>query len=438
MKIIRQAYYLLLAIVFVLFVYTVSLPVDNVLKLLFAVVELLSASYILQHLFNFQQQYGMLLIRTKKGVRFVDVVAKKWKKYWKYAVEFGLVAGFGLIYGYFVTKNKRRYAIYSLITLVFFVLMGYSLLPSVRALKFLVIGSGAVGGLFGFGLFFILFQAFKILTIPNTPAGIQPVIPGTAGFPFFETIIAIIIIAVTHELAHAVIARTWKIKLKSFGALLFGFIPVGAFTEPDEKQLEKSNIQARREVLVAGSTANLIFFPIFILLMLPLAFLASSMVNGVQIQNVVANSSASNVLHEGELIVSVNGIQINNTKDLSYILKNKKEGDELLVKTDEGIKKIILGKGGKIGIFVKEVVLPSNKFFFAILSFVGRIFFLSAQLSFALAVINLLPLFITDGHRIIFEELREKFGIKRAAKYSAIIGIITLAILALNALPYFT
>jgi membrane-associated protease RseP (regulator of RpoE activity) len=82
--------------------------------------------------------------------------------------------------------------------------------------------------------------------------GINPIIPLWYGI--FALAIAIIL----HEFTHGILARRVKIKLKSLGVLLF-IIPIGAFVEPDEKDMEKVNRRDRSRIFAGGLTTNIIF-----------------------------------------------------------------------------------------------------------------------------------------------------------------------------------
>ncbi|MCK5560502.1 MAG: site-2 protease family protein, partial [Thermoplasmata archaeon] len=82
--------------------------------------------------------------------------------------------------------------------------------------------------------------------------GINPIIPLWYGI--FALAIAIIL----HEFTHGILARRVKIKLKSLGVLLF-IIPIGAFVEPDEKDMEKVSRRDRSRIFAGGLTTNIIF-----------------------------------------------------------------------------------------------------------------------------------------------------------------------------------
>ena len=54
-----------------------------------------------------------------------------------------------------------------------------------------------------------------------------------------EAIVAVAVIAIVHETAHGVMCVIAKLRLQSSGALLLGWLPIGAFVEPDEKAFKR-------------------------------------------------------------------------------------------------------------------------------------------------------------------------------------------------------
>ncbi|NTV24485.1 MAG: metalloprotease, partial [Nanoarchaeota archaeon] len=91
---------------------------------------------------------------------------------------------------------------------------------------------------FLFITYLLVSLAFKVVTVPGTP-GASLVLPGLeiAGlgtFPLIIGWISLLIIMVVHEFSHGVVARAYKIKIKSSGIAFIGPIP-GAFVEPDEE-----------------------------------------------------------------------------------------------------------------------------------------------------------------------------------------------------------
>jgi membrane-associated protease RseP (regulator of RpoE activity) len=69
--------------------------------------------------------------------------------------------------------------------------------------------------------------------------------------------LSIPIILISHEFAHAFVARVQKLNLKGGGFALLGLLFAG-FIEPDEEQFKRAKAIKRMKVLAAGSTTNLL------------------------------------------------------------------------------------------------------------------------------------------------------------------------------------
>lgn len=80
--------------------------------------------------------------------------------------------------------------------------------------------------------------------------GLNPYLPILFGW------IGLVVGILVHEGAHGVIARHLKFKIESSGLLLFLAIPIGAFVNVDEDQLNKAKAKDSIKVLAAGSGAN--------------------------------------------------------------------------------------------------------------------------------------------------------------------------------------
>jgi len=178
---------------------------------------------------NLQREGILYLYRTKLGVRFIDYVGKKYKKTLKVLSYFVIFMGYVLMI----------VMIYLLGQLVYYFLKYPSI---VRAIKIPPI----------MPLIPYLPSIFNISFLP----------------PFYFTywIIAIAIIAISHEFAHGIFARFNEVKVKSTG---FGFLGpfLAAFVEPDEKQMNKKSIPSQLSVLSAGSSANFVMTIIFFIIM---------------------------------------------------------------------------------------------------------------------------------------------------------------------------
>ena len=151
----------------------------------------------------------IIMWRTKRGRKLIDKLSR-WKTFWRWYGNFGIV----------------------LCTLA-------------MAVMFIFLIFGAIA-------------AITIRTQPTPPQnmlvlpGLNPIIPLWYGI--FALAIAIII----HEFSHGILARRAKIKLKSLGVLLC-IVPIGAFVEPDEKDMEKVNRRDRSRIFAVGLTTNIIF-----------------------------------------------------------------------------------------------------------------------------------------------------------------------------------
>lgn len=123
-------------------------------------------------------------------------------------------------------------------------------------------------------------------------------------FYFMYFIIAIAIVAVSHEFAHGIIARLNKIKIHSTGFAFFGPF-LGAFVEQDEKQMNKAKKFPQLAILAAGTFANIlmmILFGILLLIFFSVAFAPSG---------VIFSSYSSSIINITD-INAINGIPINN------------------------------------------------------------------------------------------------------------------------------
>ena len=81
--------------------------------------------------------------------------------------------------------------------------------------------------------------------------GINPLIP--LGYGVVALIVAIFI----HEFSHGVLTRVADVKIKSVGMLLF-VVPIGAFVEPEEKELLALPRRKRMRMYATGPASNIL------------------------------------------------------------------------------------------------------------------------------------------------------------------------------------
>lgn len=391
--------------------------------------------------------YGpVILWKGKGGFSIMRKLAKDHPRLFGELNDFGLTLCFGIPYSFYVFPRQwKKLAIHAVLVALVFWGLQLSVVPQFDGLRGLLYALGLAGGLLGFGLSFTVLHALTILSAPTTtPAGVVPVVPGIT-IPFVEGLIAIFIAAVVHELSHGIIALAEKLRLKSSGGLFLSFLPIGAFVEPDEEQFKKAHIHKKRRVLVAGSASNFAVFVIALILLTVAAPVLSSTSEGLTISNVLTNGTAAGVLSEGDVLLSADGQMLRVPDDLKQVLDQHAPGQQtqLSVRDRAGglqQRQVTIGPGHKLGIYLEQepAAKPGLESVQSILAFLARTIGLTGFLNFALSTVNLLPLFITDGHRLLQEELLYRLGPKRehvARLLAKVIGFATLAILLINALP---
>jgi len=180
-------------------------------------------------------------------------------------------------------------------------------------------------------------------------SGISLILPGI-NIPLIEGVISLAILLVVHELSHGFLSRSERVSLNSTGIVLFGSLPVGAFVEPSDNELERASPMIKGRRLVAGSAANITFgfiFGILYLAMLYYGFLNFDYTCYSQV------TSASGAISLAES------------------------------KTCE------------------NALLPFMKFSDPVLNFILSVLGLTAGLNFAIGMINLIPIPLFDGHHIL-------------------------------------
>ena len=113
----------------------------------------------------------------------------------------------------------------------------------------------------------LLWEATIVPQVKSAPSpelilglpGINPVIPLGYG------ILALVVAIVVHEFAHGIMTRVGGMKVRSLG-LVFLVVPIGAFVEPDDKELENTTRRKRTKVFAAGPATNIVVAGIMLVL----------------------------------------------------------------------------------------------------------------------------------------------------------------------------
>lgn len=281
-------------------------------KFALGALSLAACGMALSRAYKLENWFGMFLFRSQWGLKFLDSLAKKHPRLWQYFAELGMIVGYGS-FAYFLMGRKKmgwkaalaRYAPGTLLLVLVSALLPLAMGMLLSMVKgggeFATAGSkfqSAASSLDLFRYFSILLLAVGGITLlttmsivtyagivggalisaalgssaqlATTPPGGMPLLPGI-NLDFVQGILALAIVLVVHEGMHGILARLYRMPLKSAGVVFFGFLPFGAFVDIDEKKLFREKKEKQNAVLVAGTAANfataLIFLALLILLM---------------------------------------------------------------------------------------------------------------------------------------------------------------------------
>jgi len=325
-----------------------------------------------------------------------------------------------------------------------------------KVLGFISIIISFIGMIF---IFYILLKGtYNLIAIPESQPMLAPVLPGVAipGLPslsFWHWIISILIIAVIHEFCHGVYARLNGIKIKSSGFAFLGPI-LAAFVEPDEKQMEKKSKYAQLSVLSAGPFSNIVLGILVLLLVIfILSPVASSLTeyNGMEIININKSLPISNTtIKEGDIILKINNIEVNNRTDFTKILESFSPNNIIYITTMNSTVPVEVGKNPQnsskplLGVSVSEHNIGIKKeikdkylFLPGIFFWLFKLLFWVYLISVGVGLFNLLPLGPVDGGRMFYVAAlyitKDKLKAKKIYTY---VTLLCLTLIFINLLPY--
>ncbi len=169
-------------------------------------------------------------------------------------------------------------------------------------------------------------QARHILALP----GINPLIPVVYG------IIALVVAIVIHEFAHGVLARAQDLKVKTLG-MLYLIVPIGAFVEPDEEEMQQTTRKKRMRVYAAGPMSNIIT-ALVLGLVFSAGFMAAAhpIADGLGVDRVVPDSPADQAgLEEGVLITQIEDTHVTDLRSFRASLENTHPGQTIDIETHD-------------------------------------------------------------------------------------------------------
>ena len=314
--------------------------------------------------------FPLLMWRTQRLRGFIDKLANRAPRFWKWYMNIGIVISAG-----------------------FMILMAVALVYSLKTL----VDTPSVS-----------------LIVP----GVE--VPGSPIFiPLLSGLIALATVLIVHEFSHGILSRVEKININSIGLLLFAIIP-GAFVEPNEEELNELSRPAKMRIYVAGSMANLTLAAIALIIMLVISSFIIPVVfedDGVVINRLTEDANAKNYMSEGMVIRSINNLTVNDMASFQKATSTLKPNETVNIHTDQGdysfqLKTNPMNKSlGFMGIQVNanNVIADGfdNQFYTPLLWILmplSELLFWIYFLNFAIGTFNLLPMKPLDGGHL-FENL---------------------------------
>lgn len=338
--------------------------------------------------------YGFLY-RTKLGLKLMDKTSRRFRQpIILLGYIFTGVAWVGLIYA--------------------------SIIVLISMLRFLLAPSASEAGV--------------ALLLPSTN------VPGIGYLSFWYWIICIFILAIIHEFSHGIVARAYNVRVKSSGFAFFAIIlPIfpAAFVEPDEKKMSKRPDIEQYSVLAAGPMSNIVL-AILIAIAFPFVTTANGQglgpyeetftepigfsVNPVNETLPAASAGITN----GTIITSYNGEQINDSlqviQDLYYCVEPGQtitmgDGNNIYTITttshpDDRSKSYV----GIRDIQNERRVKPGYEAAAGVYYWFKGLFRWLFLLNVFIGLANLLPLYMTDGARMLLIAMQKIMKDKKKAQ----------------------
>jgi membrane-associated protease RseP (regulator of RpoE activity) len=357
--------------------------------------------------------FYMVLYRTKWGIQKMDDIAKKHPKSLKYISLTGMYIGF---VGMFLT------------------------------------------------VVFLLYTIFKIF-MGSTEAAVgiaQPFVKTGFGSPFIYIpliyfIIAIFIIAVSHEACHGIIARLYKVKIKSSGFAFFSiFIPVipAAFVEPEEKQVKKLKTVEQLSIFAAGPFANICLAIISLLLLISInpginRITAEEVIiiNYTPNNNITFPAEKANVTLNDK-IIGIDSYEITTLKSFMDTMESTKPNQIIQLHTNSTTYNITLTKAPELDSGYLGVMVTANRYIkpnfknnwgwtLPIINWILGLLVILFVFNLGVGLINLAPIGPLDGGRMVLTLLMTRYNKEKATLIWGKISMATLLLLlAVIFLPF--
>ena len=165
-------------------------------------------------------------------------------------------------------------------------------------------------------------SASELVAIP----GINPMIP--LGWGAMAFVIALVI----HEFGHGLLARAHGMRIRSFGLLQLGPLPLGAFAEPQYQELHKAPRKERMRMFAAGPATNLFAAFICLLLLGGLAGNFTSSSDNPHVRGIIKGEGADNAgIEPWDTILQIDGTEIHGIEGFQTTIQGYSANDTIMV-----------------------------------------------------------------------------------------------------------
>ena len=186
------------------------------------------------------------------------------------------------------------------------------------------------------GLLMIIAFITALVTPPQTPPpsaselvaipGLNPVIP--LGWGALAFIVALVI----HEFGHGLQARAHGMRIRAFGLLQLGPLPLGAFAEPQYEELTNAPSKERMRMFAAGPATNIFAAIVCLMFLGGLAGQFAATDDGVHVRGIVQEEGAYNAgLEPWDTIQSIDGQVVTNVDDFYDIMTVYSANDTIAI-----------------------------------------------------------------------------------------------------------
>ena len=227
----------------------------------------------------------VLMVRTKKGLDLLEKVAKP-RRFWR-------------IYGE-ISLWVCTFAMFMVALVVLLAFVGAILSPPDVPPP----------------------SASELVAIP----GINPMIPLWWG------LIGFIVALVIHEFGHGLLARGHGMRIRSFGLLQLGPLPLGAFAEPEGEELFKAPRRERQRMFAAGPATNLFAAFVLLLLLGGIAGQFASDDQSIHVTGIVKGEGADEAgMLPWDTIETIQGEDVVGLDGFRNIVEQYEAGDSVLI-----------------------------------------------------------------------------------------------------------